>query len=291
MVRALEPRIRELARDVLDPIRPGVPVDFVEQVAVPLPLLVIAEMLGIPPADRPRFKDWSDVIVAGPDIGVAATMGAVQELFGYFFAILAARRDDPRDDLVSALAHAEVEGERLADDEVLIFCLTLLVAGNETTRNLISGGARALIDFPAQRRRLVADPSLLPGAVAEMLRWVTPVRAFARTATEDTSIRGQAIAAGAYVVLLYPSANRDEQVWGPTADRFDVARVPEPGHLAFGIGQHSCLGASLALLETQVLFEELLGRFPDLALAGEVEPLRSTVMNGIVRMPVVFSVA
>jgi cytochrome P450 len=289
MVRGLEPRIRLLARETLDVIRPGEPVDFVEHVAVPLPLLVIAEMLGVPAADRARFKEWSDVMIAGADIGVAATIGAVQELFAYFLTTLEARRQAPRDDLVSALAHAEVDGERLADDEVLMFCLTLLVAGNETTRNLISGGARALIDFPAERRRLTADRGLLPTAVAEMLRWVTPVRAFARTATEDTTIRGQPIAAGDYLVLLYPSANRDEEVWGETADRFDVGRLRDPGHLAFGIGQHSCLGANLALLEAEVLFDELLRRFPRFTLAGEVEPLRSTVMNGIVRMPVVFA--
>jgi cytochrome P450 len=289
MVRALEPRIRELARQSLAPLRAGEPLDFVEHVAVPLPLLVIAEMLGVPAGDRDRFKQWSDAIIAGADVGPAATMAVVQELFGYFLAVLEARRAAPRDDLVSALAHAEVEGERLADDEILMFCMTLLVAGNETTRNLIAGGARALMQFPDERRRLVADPRLLPGAVEEMLRWVTPVKAFARTATAATMIRGQSIAAGDYLVLLYASANRDEAVWGPTADRFDVGRSPAPGHLAFGIGPHACLGANLATLEARVLFEELLARFPDFEPAGEPVPLRSTVMNGLVRMPVVLS--
>jgi cytochrome P450 len=288
MVRALEPRIRALACESLDALRPGVPVDLVEHVAVPLPMLVIAEMLGVSAADRPAFKRWSDTIIAGADLGVAATMETVQELFGYFLRELQVRREAPRDDLVSALAQAEVDGERLADDEVLMFCLTLLVAGNETTRNLIAGGARALIEFPEERRRLAADPTLLPGAVEEMLRWVTPVRSFARTATEDTAIRGQRIAAGDYVVLLYGSANRDEEVWGATADRFEVARPPVPGHLAFGLGPHACIGANLAALEAEVLFGELLRRFPEFALAGEVEVLRSTVMNGVVRMPVVF---
>src|SRR5262249_27344007 len=149
-----------------------VPVDFVEHVAVPLPMLVIAEMLGVPPADRPRFKEWSDAIIAAADAGPAAAMATVQELFGYFYGVLEQRRTDPRDDLVSALALAEVEGERLRDDEILMFCMTLLIAGNETTRNLISGGARALIEFPDQRRRLAAEPALLPRAVDEMLRWV-----------------------------------------------------------------------------------------------------------------------
>ena len=289
MVQTLEPRIRVFARQSLDAIAPGVPLDFVEHVAVPLPLQVIAEMLGVPAEDRARFKQWSDVIISGADLGPAAAMSTVQELFTYFFEQLEARRRAPRDDLVSALALAEVDGERLADAEVLMFCMTLLVAGNETTRNLISGGGRALMQFPDQRRTLAANSALLPRAVDEMLRWVTPVKTFARTATQDTTIRGQRIAAGDYVVLLYASANRDEEVWGPTADRFDVTRAPDPGHLAFGIGPHSCLGANLATLEARVLFEELLARFPDFEPAGEPEPLHSTLMNGIVRMPVVFS--
>ncbi|HLK11552.1 MAG TPA: cytochrome P450 [Candidatus Binatia bacterium] len=289
MVATLEPRIRALAQASLAALVPGEPLDFVEQVAVPLPLLVIAEMLGVPAADRPQFKRWSDAIIAGADAGPAATLAVVQELFGYFHEVLEARRRQPRDDLVSALARAEVEGERLADAEILMFCMTLLVAGNETTRNLIAGGARALLLFPDQRRRLRADPGLLPGAVEEMLRWVTPVKTFARTATADTTIRGRRIAAGDYVVLLYASANRDEEVWGPDAEAFDVGRPPGPGHLAFGIGPHACLGSNLATLEARVLFEELLARFPSFEAAGEAVALRSTVMNGIVRMPVVFS--
>lgn len=289
MVQTLEPRIRALARQSVDAIAPGVPLDFVEHVAVPLPLLVIAEMLGVPVEDRARFKQWSDIIITAADLGPAAAMSTVQELFAYFFEQLEARRRAPRDDLVSALVLAEVDGERLADDEVLMFCMTLLVAGNETTRNLISGSARALMQFPDQRRALAANSALLPRAVDEMLRWATPIKTFARTATQDTTIRGQRIAAGDYLVLLYASANRDEEVWGPTADRFDVTRAPDPGHMAFGIGPHSCLGANLATLEARVLFEELLARFPDFELAGEPEPLRSTLMNGIVRMPVVFS--
>jgi cytochrome P450 len=288
MVAALEPRIRAFARASLDALPRGV-FDFIEHVAVPLPMLVIAEMLGVPTEDRPQFRQWSDTIVAGADLGVGSTALTLQELFAYFQHELEARRSSPRDDLVSALVHAEVEGERLGDDEVLMFCMTLLVAGNETTRNLISGAALALMQFPDQRRILAADRRMVPRAVEEMLRWVTPVKTFARTATEGTTIRGQRIAAGDYVVLLYASANRDEQVWGPTAECFDVRRIPEPGHLAFGIGPHSCLGSNLAPLEAAVLFDELLARFPDFELAGEVEPLRSTIMNGIVRMPVEFS--
>jgi cytochrome P450 len=288
MVKTLEPAVRDIARRTVEAIVPGTPVDFVEEVAVPLPMLVIADMLGVPTRDRAQFKHWSDEIVAGADQGVQATMGVMQELFGYFMEVLSARRSTLEQDLISALAFAEVDGERLSDEEILMFCMTLLVAGNETTRNLISGGALALMRFPDERRRLVAEPELLPRAIDEMLRWVTPVKTFARTASRDTVIRGQPIAAGDYLVLLYASANRDEEVWGPAAERFDVARMPGPGHLAFGIGQHSCLGANLALLESRALFEALLARFPDFELAGDVTRVRSTIMNGIAQMPVVF---
>ena len=286
MVAALEERVREITRQSLDAVPPEAVVDFVEHVAVPLPMLVIAELLGVAGEDRADFRRWSDAMIAGADLGSAATMETVSQLFQYFFRTLEERRRTPRADLVSALATAELDGERLADDEILMFCVTLLVAGNETTRNLISGGARALAEFPDQRRKLLADPSRIANGVEEMLRWVTPVKAFARTAVADTTLGGQSIAAGDYLVLLYGSANRDEAVWGPTADCFDVMRSPEPGHLAFGFGQHLCLGANLARLEARILFEELLARFPTFAVAGPVERLRSTVINGIVRMPV-----
>jgi len=289
MVAGLEGRIRAIARESLDAIRPGATHDFVEAVAVPLPMLVIAEMLGVGDEDRGAFKRWSDAIIAAADTGASPeSMQHVGELFAYFYAQLGERRARPHQDLLSALAAAEVDGERLADEELLMFCMTLLVAGNETTRNLISGGAKALMEFPDQLRALVEDPARVPGAVEEMLRWVTPIRSFARTATRDTEIRGQRIAAGDYVLQLYASGNRDENVFGPTADVFDVARVSEPMHVAFGSGEHFCLGASLARLEARVLFEERLTRFPDFSLAGEVVPLRSTLMNGLVRMPVEF---
>jgi cytochrome P450 len=289
MVAGLEGRIRAIARKSLDAIRSGETHDFVEAVAVPLPMLIIAEMLGVAAEDRETFKRWSDAIIAAADTGTSPeSMQHVGELFAYFYAKLGERRGRPQNDLLSALAAAEVDGERLADEELLMFCMTLLVAGNETTRNLISGGARALMEFPDQRRALVENPDRLPGAVEEMLRWVTPIRSFARTATRDTEIRGQRIAAGDYVLLLYASGNRDEEVFGPTADVFDLGRPAESMHLVFGFGEHFCLGASLARLEARVLFEELLARFPDFSLAGEIVPLRSTLMNGLVRMPVTF---
>jgi len=236
MVAGLEGRTRAIARESLDAIRSGETHDFVETVAVPLPMLVIAEMLGVAAEDRGTFKRWSDAIIAAADTGTSPeSMQHVGELFAYFYAKLGERRGR----LLSALAAAEVDGERLADEELLMFCMTLLVAGNETTRNLISGGAKALMEFPDQRRALVENPDRLPGAVEEMLRWVTPIRSFARTATRDTEIRGQRIAAGDYVLLLYASGNRDEEVFGPTADVFDVARPAEPMHVAFGFASTS----------------------------------------------------
>ena len=289
MVAGLEGRVRAIARESLDAVRSGETHDFVETVAVPLPMLVIAEMLGVAAEDRETFKRWSDVIIAAAETGPSPeSLQHLGELFAYFHAKLAERRHRPGADLLSALAAAEVDGERLADQELLMVCMTLLVAGNETTRNLISGGAKALMEFPDQRRALVEDPALLPGAVEEMLRWVTPIRSFARTAIRDTELRGQPIAAGDYVLQLYASGNRDEEVFGPTADVFDITRPTEQAHAAFGFGEHFCLGASLARLETRVLFEELLARFPDFSLAGEIVPLRATLMNGLVRMPVTF---
>ena len=289
MVAGLEGRIRAIARESLDAIRSGETHDFVDAVAVPLPMLVIADMLGVAAEDRQTFKRWSDAIIAAADTGTTPeSTEHVGELFAYFHGKLGERRERPQNDLVSALAAAEMDGDRLADEELLMFCMTLLVAGNETTRNLISGGAKALMEFPDERRALVEHPDRLPGAVEEMLRWVTPIRSFARTATRDTEIRGQRIAAGDYVLLLYASGNRDEEVFGPTADVFDVGRPTDAMHAAFGFGEHFCLGASLARLEARVLFEELLDRFPDFSLAGEIVPLRSTLMNGLVRMPVTF---
>ena len=287
-IDALEPRVREIAKRSLDAIDPSGPVDFVEQVAIPLPMYVIAEMLGVSSDDYGDFRRWSDAMieVGGGDM-TPQNAGVVAELLQYLLRVAEQRRREPQDDLVSIVVGAEIDGERLTDAEVGMFCLTLLVAGNETTRNLVSGGALALMRNPEQREKLLADPGLLPNAIEEMLRFVSPVRNFARTATEDTSLRGKQIRAGDPLVLFYSSANRDEEVFGADSDRFDVARPSARRQVAFGFGEHLCLGASLARLEAQVMFEELFARWPRFALAGEPEPLPSSLMNGLVRMPVV----
>jgi cytochrome P450 len=287
-VAALEARMREIVQRCLDAIPTGQTVNFVDQLAVPLPMLVIAELLGIPTADHNQFRTWSDTVVEAAERIEDDTLRAIGEFFAYLQARIDERRAAPGDDLISVLIEAEVDGERLAAGDILLFCQTLLIAGNETTRNLISGGALALLDHPEQRDALTDDPSLIPDAVEEMLRWVTPITSFARTATEDCELRGQPIAAGDYLVMLYASANRDEEAWGPTAGDFDIARGTDVNHLAFGFGQHMCLGANLTRLEARVLFEELLRQRPHFHRAGDIVRLRSTLMNGIVQMPVVF---
>jgi cytochrome P450 len=286
-IAALEPRVREIAKRSLDAIDPSGAIDFVEHVAIPMPMYVIAELLGVPSEDYGRFRRWSDaMIAAGGGELTQQTTETVVELLQYVLQIAEERRRSPQDDLVSVLTQAEIDGERLTDAEIGMFCLTLLVAGNETTRNLVSGGALALVRHPAQRERLLADPGLLPNAIEEMLRFVSPVRNFARIATTDSVLRGKSIRAGDGLVLFYGSANRDEEVFGADSDAFDVARPSARRQIAFGFGEHLCLGASLARLEARVMFEELFARWPRFELAAEPEPLPSILINGLVRMPV-----
>ena len=287
-IAALEPRIREIAKHSLDALDPSRPIEFVEQVAIPMPMYVIAELLGVSSDNYDDFRRWSDAMIeaGGGDIS-AKTAATVAELLQYALKVAEQRRRAPQDDLVSILVDAEIDGERLTDTEIGMFCLTLLVAGNETTRTLVSGGALALMRNPEQREKLLADPGLLPNAVEEMLRFVSPIRSFARVATADTELRGKRIRAGDGMVLFYGSANRDEEVFGADSDTFDVARPSARRQIAFGFGEHLCLGASLARLEARVMFEELFARWPRFALAGEPEPQPSCLVNGITHMPVV----
>ena len=285
-VAVLEPKIREIVRGILDGIEPDSVHEFAEEIAAPLPTRMIAELIGAPPDDWEQFRAWSDAATgnADPEIELDPFV-AIGQLFEYFQKLIAARRNEPRDDLLSVLAEAEIDEHRLDDEDLLNFAFLLLVAGNETTRNLVALGTLALIAHPDQCRLLVDDPALIPGAVEETLRWNSPVVHMARTATADVEIRGQLIRAGDVVVMLYQSANRDEEIFGPDSEEFRVTRNPNP-HIAFGCGEHSCVGAQLARLEATVLFEELLIRFPRLALVGEVDRMRATMVPGVKRMPV-----
>jgi cytochrome P450 len=284
-VAELKDRVRAIARDLLDAVDPTQVVDAVERLAVPLPILVIAELVGVPEEDTARFRHWSDAAIAAASDLTGEVITLVTELYGYIRDLVRDRQAKPAGDLVSVLAHGRVDGEALSDDDINGFVLTLLVAGNETTRTLISNGLHALATYPDQRRRLVDDPALIGCAVEELLRWEAPIMSFCRTTTRPVELGGKALAAGDYVLLCYQSANRDEATFGPTAGRLDVGRDPNP-HLSFGYAEHYCLGAGLARLEGRVLLEEILARWPDYEPAGEIERLPSRLARGVAHLPV-----
>jgi cholest-4-en-3-one 26-monooxygenase len=289
-VRAGEPRIRAICDELIDAVCERGECDLRHDLAAPLPLIVICDLLGVPPEDRVELLRWSDEMLnslnGGPD-----AMHAAAESFGdyteYAHRMIAARRDAPADDLVSVLVHAEVDGDRLEDDELVFEILLLLLGGDETTRNVTCGGMEQLLAHPTQKQRLIDDPAGLPRAVEEMLRWVSPIKNMSRTVTRDVALEGAQLHAGDRALLLYESANFDEKQFDEP-DRFDIARSPNE-HLAFGFGAHFCLGASLARLELHAIFERLLARLPDLALATDGPPPRS--LTGISEMPVRFTPA
>ena len=286
-IRALQEPLRALARRLLDEVPTGEAFDLVPALAEPYPVHVIADLLGIAEADRDRFVLWSDATIPGAsDLSFDECMALMGEMQAFLMEAGRSRRGSEGTDLISVLANVEVDGERLDDDELLMFFNQLLVAGNETTRNMISGGLWALATNPDQWAALVADASLVGPCVEEWLRWTTPVVAFMRTATADTELRGVPIAAGDPVLMLYAAANRDEAVFGADADRFRIARDPNP-QLAFGFGAHFCIGAALARLEGRVLLEELLGRWRSLAPAGDVVRTGSAIIAGLKRAPIV----
>jgi cytochrome P450 len=290
--RAMAPlaeSIRANAVGLIEAADPRSEIDFVAELSSPFPLAVIAELLGIDESDRQDFRRWSDAAIESPDLPPEATMGSLGELARFITDHIKGKQVEPGDDLVSLLVESEVGGCPLRQEELFMFLLTLLVAGNETTRTLLSGTAQVLFDHPAQRADLVADPSLLPGALEESLRWVTPVQAFCRTATEDTTVDGVAISEGDYLCLLYASGNRDEQIFGESAATFDIRRPSNPMHVAFGFGEHVCLGASLARLETRIFMEELLSRYPDYVVTQAAERVPSTTVAGIRRLPMVLA--
>jgi len=264
--------------------------DLVEWIAAPLPLQIICEMMGIPEDDTAQIFQWTNVILGAgdPEYGGSyeALMNAALGMFAYAQQLGDDRRANPRDDITSVLMHAEVDGDRLTSQEFGSFFILLVVAGNETTRNAISHGMKALTEHPDQRDLWFGDfEAHTKTAVEEIVRWATPVIHFRRTATEDTELSGQKIAAGDKVVLWYNSANRDERVFADPF-RFDVTRPINPAQVGFGAGgPHFCLGANLARREITVMFDELRRRVPDLRVTGEPDYLQSFFINGIKRLP------
>jgi cytochrome P450 len=290
MVAQLRARIGELAAQIVDRVAERGECDFVTDVSGELPSYVIAELMGIPLDDgRLLYRLTERMHTAEPTAsGMADAQAAIAEMMSYSSRLRAAKRAAPGEDIASVLLAAEVDGEQLSEIEFDMFFMLLINAGGDTTRNLVAGGMLALLDNPAERMQLKSDPSLLDSAIEEMLRYVTPVVHFRRTVTRDTEIRGQRIAEGEKVVVFYSSANRDEEVF-PDADRFDITRSPNE-HVAFGGGGvHYCLGANLARVEIRALFEQVLERLPDIEIAGRVERLRSSFINGPRRMPVRFT--
>jgi cytochrome P450 len=284
-VARLEPRIRELCRQIVDAVLPRGECDFVTEIAGELPSYLIAELVGIPIEDGRKLYELTEVMHRADNAAEGAH--AIAEMFAYSAGVRAAKRARPGQDLASVLLQAEIDGEHLSDLEFDLFFLLLVNAGGDTTRNLVASGMQALLDHPEQLAALRVDRSLLPGAIEEMLRFTTPVVQFQRTATRASSLRGVAIRAGDPLLIFYPSANRDEEVFADP-DRFDIRRDPNP-HVAFGGGgSHFCLGASLARLEIRCLFDEVLDRVHDLEPNGPAPRLHSWFINGPRRMPVRF---
>jgi cytochrome P450 len=295
-VAGLEPRISQITDEILDAVLPTGRIDIVEDLAYPLPVIIIAELLGVPPADRAVFKRWSDDIVA--NLAMDFTSGPSQrlvqardEFIAYFTDQIELHRRDPKDDLIGALLQAEISGEKLTAEELLSFCVLLLVAGNETTTNLIGNAVRCFLDYPDELARVRDNLSLVPSAVEEVLRFRSPVQATIRFAAEDTQIGGQMIKQGQRIIVWLAAANRDPAEF-PNPDRFDVGRAPNR-HLSFGLGIHFCLGAPLARLETKVALESLLRRIPGFQRADSTpfEPVEGFIMHGIKHLPLTFDPA
>ncbi|HET9943680.1 MAG TPA: cytochrome P450, partial [Terriglobia bacterium] len=280
-VNAMESRIQHLVEELLDAVQAQGRMEVIADLAYPLPVMVIAEMLGVPPEDRASFKRWSDemsILLSGDIVGLSEdvlrkALGAREELVEYFRAIAEQRRQNPGSDLLSALLQAEEEGGRLTEDELYSTVVLLLVAGNETTTNLLGNGLLALLRHPDQMRLVWNDPTLIPGAVEEMLRYDSPVQLTTRMAKVEMEIHGTPIPRGEWLYLVMGAANRDPEQF-PDPDRFDVSRT-DNRHIAFGAGAHFCLGAPLARLEAQITLRSLARRCPNLQLGSEIPEYRN----------------
>ena len=289
-MRALKARADELARKYVDGMAAiGSECDFVQHVAVNYPLYMIMSLLGVPESDFPLMLRLTQELFGNDDDEFKRAdggdqMSALIEMFEYFTALTASRRENPTEDLASAIANATVDGEPLSDIDTISYYAIIAAAGHDTTSATISGGMLALIENPDQRQRLASDQGLMGLATEEMIRWVTPVKAFMRTAAEDTTVRGVHVAAGESVLLSYVSGNRDEDAFDDPF-RFDISRDPNK-HIAFGYGVHFCLGAALARLEVSSFFAELLPRLASVELAGDPQHVATTFVGGLKHLPI-----
>jgi cholest-4-en-3-one 26-monooxygenase len=295
-VRDHEATIRRICTGIIDRVAPKGECDFVWDIAAPLPLLLIADMLGFPPEAYDDLLRWSDDLIRATTLDAPAEVEqagarAMLAFREFQLGVVADRRSKPpQDDLVSVLCYAEIDGERLDDESIIQESLLILIGGDETSRHVMTDGMLALLEHPDQLAILRGDPAKTEVAVEELLRWVSPIKNMSRTVTRDSEVRGQTLHPGDQVILMYPAANRDPEVF-EEPDRFDVQRQPNP-HLAFGFGPHFCMGASLARLELKVMFSELMRRLPDLHLASDPLPRRrSNFISGPEAMPVAFTPA
>lgn len=289
VVDGLRGRIEQIAESLLDAVPASGEFDLVPTLMQPLPVIVIAELLGVPASDRALFKRWSNAIAATTNLfptpeTFVAVKQATTELVAYLTTFIEARRREPQDDLLTALVQAEEEGDRLSREEVLAFCIVLLVAGHETTTNLIGNGVLALLDHVEALDALRAEPDLIPNAVEEFLRYDSAVQAIPRVATEDVILGDRTIERGAFTLVMIGAANRDPARF-PEPDRLDLRRE-DVRHLSFGLGAHFCLGAPLARLEAQIAFAVLLRRLPGLHAVGKPERAGTFVLRGLQRLPV-----
>ncbi len=293
-IRESEPEIRNICDAIIDRVCEEGRADFVRDIAAPLPMIVIGNMLGVAPGDRAELLRWSDDMLralGSPDPGAMDRAAqAAAEYAVYVTGVAEQRRKDGSSgDLIGTLVHAEIEGDRLDEASLIYESLLILIGGDETTRHVISGGMYELLRHPDQHKLLADERSLLPTAVEEMLRWVSPIKNMARQMTRDVEVGGEQLKKGQKLLLLYPSANRDEQVFSEP-ERFDVTRTPNE-HVAFGFGSHFCMGNRLARMELQTMFDRLLDRLPDLRLADDEEPPKraANFVSGYEAMPVVFT--
>ena len=288
------PSIEKLCDTLIDAVCERGECDFVRDIAAPLPMAVIGDMLGVLPEERDMLLKWSDDLVCGLSSHVdEATIKLLMDTFAAYTAftmdVIAKRRAEPTDDLFSVLVNAEVEGQQMSDDEIVMETLLILIGGDETTRHTLSGGTEQLLKHRDQWEQLVANPDLLPGAIEEMLRWTSPVKNMCRTLMADTEFHGTQLKQGEKIMLMFESANFDESVFGDP-ENFRIDRNPN-SHMAFGFGTHFCLGNQLARLELKLMLGKVLRRLPDMRLADETRlPLRpANFVSGLEEMPVVFT--